>query len=178
MARTAGEFKGPGISRWASYHEISWSSISWSCRCIRARCSTSMLRLRRFTRRCSMRKGPQTQRANEWRPMSPDMKKGGPANGAMNGAMNGMNGATIHGGNGNMINCGWEKAEEKPAHPWQPSAGPVKSAGYGALAAQRANRREDLRTRDPKLQTGRPSPAHAAPRQPPTPAFQCRRRPP
>ena len=25
--------------------------------------------------------------ANEWRPMSPDMKKGGPANGAMNGAM-------------------------------------------------------------------------------------------
>lgn len=42
--------------------------------------------------------------AYEWRPMSPDMKKGGPANGAMNGAMNGMNGATIHGGNGNMIN--------------------------------------------------------------------------
>lgn len=68
--------------------------------------------------------------AYEWRPMSPDTKKGGPANGAMNGAMNGMNGATIHGGNGNMINGGWEKAEEKPAHPWQPSAGPVKSAGY------------------------------------------------
>ena len=31
-----------------------------------------------------------------------------------------MNGATIHGGNGNMINGGWEKAEEKPAHPWSP----------------------------------------------------------
>ena len=31
--------------------------------------------------------GVQLLGANEWRPMSPDMKKGGPANGAMNGAM-------------------------------------------------------------------------------------------
>ena len=31
--------------------------------------------------------GVQLLGAYEWRPMSPDMKKGGPANGAMNGAM-------------------------------------------------------------------------------------------